>query len=89
MYPPRTPQRFVLVRGARDCSVSFEYGEHMTTRDPGSDDPRDDGSTPRPMTARDLLDSELVGMWADRDDIGDSSEYARTLRERAWQSPQR
>lgn len=31
------------------------------------------------MTAGDLLNSGLVGMWADRDDIGDSTEFARTL----------
>lgn len=31
----------------------------------------------------DLLDSELVGLWADRDDIGDSVEFARQLREQA------
>ena len=36
----------------------------------------------RHMTARDLLDSGLVGMWADREDIGDSLEFARQLREK-------
>ncbi|OFX14579.1 MAG: hypothetical protein A2Z18_11330 [Armatimonadetes bacterium RBG_16_58_9] len=35
------------------------------------------------MTARKLLESGLVGIWADRGDIGDSSNYARELRERA------
>ena len=35
------------------------------------------------MTAREFLESPLLGMWADREDIGDSSEFARTLRERA------
>ena len=35
------------------------------------------------MTAHDLLDSGLVGMWADRKDIADSSQFARRLRERA------
>ena len=35
------------------------------------------------MTARKLLESGLVGIWADREDIGDSSHYARELRERA------
>jgi hypothetical protein len=33
------------------------------------------------MTARDLLESGLVGIWKDRDEIGDSSEFARGLRE--------
>ena len=34
----------------------------------------------RELTARALLQSEVVGMWADRDDIGDSMEFARRLR---------
>jgi len=37
----------------------------------------------RGMTARELLDSGLVGIWADRDEISDSSEFARSLREKA------
>lgn len=35
------------------------------------------------MTAKDLLNSGLVGMWKDRDDIKDSTVYARQLREQA------
>ena len=35
------------------------------------------------LTARDLLQSPLVGMWADRTDLGDSREFARRLREQA------
>ena len=35
------------------------------------------------MTARDLLQSDLVGLWADRDDIGDSLSFARRLRRQA------
>lgn len=34
------------------------------------------------LTARDLLDSGIVGMWKDRKDIGASPAYARQLRER-------
>ncbi len=37
----------------------------------------------RRMTAKDLLESGLVGLWKDRDDIGDSVEFAHKLRERA------
>lgn len=37
------------------------------------------------MTAGDLLASGLVGMWADRKDMGDSLEFARALRSRASQ----
>jgi hypothetical protein len=35
------------------------------------------------MTARDLLSSGLAGLWKDRTDIADSSEFARKLREEA------
>ncbi len=40
--------------------------------------------TPRKyLTARELLNSDLIGMWQDRTDIGDSAAYARQLREQA------
>jgi len=35
------------------------------------------------MKASDLLNSELIGLWKDRNDIKDSSLYARYLREKA------
>lgn len=35
----------------------------------------------RPLRAADLLQSGLIGMWADRTDIGDSRAFARRLRE--------
>jgi hypothetical protein len=35
------------------------------------------------MTARDLLESGLVGVWADREDIDDSVAFARRLRRQA------
>ena len=37
----------------------------------------------RRLTARELSESDLVGLWADRDDIGDSLSFARQLREQA------
>jgi hypothetical protein len=37
---------------------------------------------PKALTLGDLLESPLVGMWADREDIVDSAEFARKLRER-------
>jgi hypothetical protein len=37
----------------------------------------------RELTARDLLESKIIGLWADRDDIEDSVEYARRLRRQA------
>jgi predicted RNase H-like HicB family nuclease len=38
---------------------------------------------PIPMTGEALLASGLVGIWADRTDIGDTLEFARELRKRA------
>jgi hypothetical protein len=35
------------------------------------------------LTARQLLDSGLIGLWQDRTDIVDSAVYARQLREQA------
>lgn len=39
------------------------------------------------MTARELLQSGLVGIWRDRDDIPDSPEFARQLREQSQNRP--
>jgi hypothetical protein len=41
-------------------------------------------SKPR-LTARQLLESGLIGLWQDRQDISDSAAYARQLREKAQQ----
>lgn len=38
---------------------------------------------PQELTARALLQSEVVGLWADREDIGDSLDFARQLRHQA------
>jgi hypothetical protein len=35
------------------------------------------------LTGKDLAGSDLIGIWADRTDIGVSREYARRLREQA------
>jgi hypothetical protein len=37
----------------------------------------------RTLLASDLLQSGLVGIWAQRSDIGDSREFARRLRQQA------
>ena len=39
------------------------------------------------LTARQLLNSGLIGLWKDRTDIADSSIYARQLREQAQHRP--
>ncbi len=41
------------------------------------------GSGTPTLTARQLAESELVGLWADRADIGNNAEFARQLREQA------
>ncbi len=46
------------------------------------------GSSP-PATFGDLLNSEFLGMWRDRSDIDDSSEFARKLRSEGWNKPAR
>jgi hypothetical protein len=38
-------------------------------------------ASPLPLTAADLLNSDLVGVWSDRSDIGKSRDFARRLRE--------
>ena len=40
-------------------------------------------SQPPRMTAQQLRNSELIGLWKDREDIADSAIYARQLREQA------
>jgi hypothetical protein len=46
-----------------------------------SREPAESGS--KPLTARTLLQSEVVGLWADREDIDDSLDFARRLRQEA------
>jgi hypothetical protein len=55
--------------------------------DPDLDDTQRLNTHPRIGTAGELLkvlqEEGIIGMWKDRDDIGDSVEFARKLRERA------
>jgi len=44
---------------------------------------QEDGADPPIVTAADLVNSDVVGLWADRADIPDSREFARQLREKA------
>lgn len=48
--------------------------------------PADRSSAPH-STARQLLNSGLIGIWNDRDDIADSPTFARRLREQAQRRP--
>jgi len=43
-------------------------------------EPTEKAASEKPMTVADLLQSGLVGMWADRKDLGDSLEFAHELR---------
>jgi len=42
-----------------------------------------EGEGRKHLTGRDFLESGLAGMWSDRTNIGDSSEFARKLRRAA------
>lgn len=42
-------------------------------------------SQPPRLTAKQLLESDVVGLWQDREDITDSAAFARHLREHAQQ----
>ncbi len=44
-----------------------------------------DAEESQPLTAKDLLASSFAGGWADRTDIDDVVDFARQLREQAWQ----
>jgi|GEM_PF-496694 replicative DNA helicase len=68
-------QRIVKDKGLRRALVRLARGKEIT---------RSVRATKkRGMTARQLATSEIVGLWADRTDIGDSVEFARQLREKA------
>ncbi len=42
------------------------------------------GEPVKRKTLADLAASEYAGIWANRDDISDSAEFARSLRQAAW-----
>lgn len=60
---------------------------HSTSTENHTDKADDTRGNPRIGTAGELLkvlkEEGIIGMWKDRDDIGDSAEFARELRERA------
>ena len=49
--------------------------------------PAEKSTQPR-LTARQLRHSGLIGLWKEREEITDSSAYARQLREQAQQRPE-
>ncbi|MCI0398123.1 MAG: hypothetical protein L0332_27785 [Chloroflexi bacterium] len=59
-----------------EVSDFIGYLKYRESRKPAADELH-------PFTALDLLQSELVGLWADRDDMDDSLTFARQLRQRA------
>ncbi|MGH7791694.1 MAG: hypothetical protein ACREOB_05190 [Thermodesulfobacteriota bacterium] len=62
--------------------VKGQQVEVLLLLDPSSLKPK------RPhLTARQLLNSGLIGLWKDRSDITDSAAYARQLREQAQRRP--
>jgi hypothetical protein len=64
-----------------DEPISLPRGEQVLIRieSAGSDDVVNEHSG----TAKALLSSAFCGMWADRNDIGSTEEFARQLREQA------
>ena len=58
------------------CKKGEQVGVIVLTEPP-------DTSKPPRLTANRLLESGLVGLWQDRQDITDSAAYARHLREEA------
>ena len=60
---------------------------HTTSTENHTEETDATRENPRIGTAGELLkvleEEGIIGMWKDRDDIGDSAEFARTLRERA------
>ncbi len=44
-------------------------------------------AAPPIRTAADLSRTDLIGLWADRDDLGDSRDFARCLRQQAQTRP--
>ena len=65
----------ILVRG-----VPCKKGQHVEVI--MLIEPPSDSSASYP-TARQLLESELIGLWRDREDMGDSPAFARSLRSQA------
>ena len=57
-------------------------------RDEPERDVRVADGRPATMTAAEMLaifeEEGFIGMWKDRDDIGDSGEFARKLRDPTW-----
>ncbi|MCI0476264.1 MAG: hypothetical protein L0Y55_08455 [Anaerolineales bacterium] len=75
---PRREQEAVLQRIAEDRSLRRAFAQPKRSRAIARPTLKKRG-----MTARELAASEIVGMWADRTDIGDSAAFARKLREQA------
>lgn len=47
----------------------------------------EDGSEDAGISGAEILNSGMIGIWADRDDIGDSAEFAEKIRRR-WENRQ-
>ena len=77
--PPKEKSA-VLRRIAQDVSLRKHLADLEIIKPRSNARPR---SGRKRMTAQDLLNSSLIGMWQDRADIDDSAAYARQLREQA------
>ncbi|MCP3964386.1 MAG: hypothetical protein GY719_41690 [bacterium] len=83
---PETAQAYEAAsleeRRKLDAVLSRKLREAMRKLRPG-EAPATTAVSGRRLTAHDLLESGLVGMWQDRPEARDSAAFARQLREKA------
>ncbi|MCA0454969.1 MAG: hypothetical protein LCI00_13435 [Chloroflexi bacterium] len=77
----------IILRGVIDDKGQLQV-DTVVDLPPGPVEIEIRSEVPSAITSEQILASDFVGMWADRDDLGDSIEYARHLRQRASR-PQR
>ncbi|MCP3963118.1 MAG: hypothetical protein GY719_35205 [bacterium] len=84
---PETAQAYEAAspeeRRKLDAVLSRKLREAMRRLKPGEAPATTAESGRRRLTANDLLESGLVGMWQDRPEARDSAAFARQLREKA------
>ncbi|MBP8252857.1 MAG: hypothetical protein KAX40_10865 [Herpetosiphon sp.] len=45
-------------------------------------------ATVEPVVRTKLIDEPFIGMWADREDMTDSTAWVRSIRQKEWHDPQ-
>jgi hypothetical protein len=80
---PENAKVYVVVPDLQVGKTARVITPHLANPAQANEFKMDAGSTEKPMTGADLLKSGLIGMWAKRQNIGDSLEFARELRKKA------